>query len=588
LFYVLETKNIKTLTDSELVDPQVYNLWAARINASSVSIDDICLLLGSSRLSEAALRCAMLSMEALRWDLVNSYLREARLRSGIKDVRIAISVYEGLRELDLSRLEGRVNSLDGPATVIKVFEDALQRFEDLPVRRPFTLEQEFHALLGIANVHHKRRSWDEALTYASKAVGLAKTLEVPQLVTKARAVIVNLLTNAGRFMEAQAENLRILAEHPPESAPYRNLTLDAELKFRFGFFNEALEVAQSTQIPLEDRLRITDFYALLLGRFDPGKTPTVRNKFVPLLGGVRELVALNGAVPNSANEVAVVRNAAAIMRSLPTLSEFPSSAEKALDTLVRVKAKLITGEYSLAAAICARYKDETREKDILVALGMALKVEVCLHIHADRHVSFAESVHHLRDVVDAFEKYSFASGAGLARFLMYWTPITAAFLTVIPEAPPHFAEARHSILRTQKGNAFVYNTQIPNVVAIEQVLLGFGLNLRLHAIDTPNLNERQKSQRDRLLIQNGEAPYWRPVISMGLVAYGLMRLALETGEVRYQMLARALYEQYGLFPKTSAQFATSLQEAIRAAYQRLFDGMTTLDGFVDEVSRLRG
>jgi len=264
------------LTHAQLVDPGAFHDWVSKLSVSAENISDLCDQVARDHSAEASLRCAFLAIQVDRWDLVNRYLLDARLNNGPDDVQVAITVLESRRELALSRIEDRVSSVDGPANVIGALLEARKRFQLFPKRRLFTLEQEFFCLLAIANVHHKRREWDASLAILSEALGLAKTLAVPPLVAQAHGMIVNSLTHAGRFSEASEENERILAAGADQRLLSSNFQSNSEIRFRFGAFDEAMQILQSIDMPADAKRNAFDFFDLFRGRFDPSRTPEGR------------------------------------------------------------------------------------------------------------------------------------------------------------------------------------------------------------------------------------------------------------------------------------------------------------------------
>jgi hypothetical protein len=580
---------LATITHDELVSPKAFHDWASHMPPTPEGLQAACRAIAQHASPEASLRCAHLALKLMAWSEVNAYLLEARLRAngGHEDLPSAIRVLESLRELSRSRAENRVTSSDGPANVLALLERVRSDLGSIRETRPFSLEHEYRALLGIANVYHKRGEATEALLYAEEALGLANTLEVPFLISNARAIIVSLLVNAGRFTEAHAENVRLQDQRDEQIPMERDLLADAELKFRFGFFEEALQIVQAQEIAPNQREQTRDFYRVMLGTFDPRQTPVARPKFAGFLLGLRELIALNGTVITSASEQHVTRVATAIMQALPREDEFPSGGQRALRAFLTAKARLLRRDYTLVASSLEHQVQSTDEPDVFIALVAAVKLESSMHPQLNPYISLSQRLESLRRIIDRFERYSFASKAGLARLLTYWTPLAAAFLALLPEPPGCFLAAQTLVLRTQQGMSFVHDVQIPNVVAIEQVLLGMGLNLRLLAVDTPNLNERQKTQRDTLFATNGEALYFRPVVSVGLIVYALVRLAHEKCDPQYREWAITLYRQFGLFPNSNANYANHLQATVAEAFNELLSTTGSLEKFVLEITSLR-
>ncbi len=572
---------------SQLIDPQAFHAWLTDQKPSSETVDFVCDLIAHDSSGEASLRCAMLALDYQRWDLANEYLRQARKKGGHEDVGIAANVYECRRELRLARLEDRVSSTDGPANTIGALQEARKRFEQMSNKRDFTLEQEFFCLLAISNVHHKRCEWDKALAVISEALGLAKTLEVPQLISRARSLIVNYLSHSGQIAAAEKANQEVLRESEHNDFLGRHQHIAASIRFLFGSFSEALQIIETAEISNEDKKNLDDFFQLLLGRLHPAYSPHIQQKYEWLGQGFQKLAAIKEMAPITSNEANIVRCANAITQLFQREIEFPGALERCFHTFLKASARLILREYTLAGFILSQYEVPEGEPDISVALVAALRLELCLQIHSLDYFSMQQSLRDLQLIVKSFDRYSFSSSAGLAQFLGYWTPLATAFLSVLPNANPHFVFASKAILKIESSGAFAHAIQIPNKYASEQVLMAHGISLRRNSITVPNLNAREQAQRDALRVMNGEAPYWRPVLSVGPIAYGLMRLARETGNDEYARHACALFQQFELFPKSKTDFAEHLQVAVLDAYNRLFNGFTTLEGFVDEIVRLR-
>lgn len=575
------------LTHAQVIDPSAFHAWWTTAEVTTGNVESVCRDIDGLQTAEAALRCSMLARDCARWDLVDHYLLQADLRPGPEDVRIGVLIQGCFRELALSRVEGRVSSLDGPANVLGALLSARERLDGLTSRRLFTLEQQYHCSIALSNVFHKRREWDEAAKFVSQAIIVAKNLNVPRLISYGRTLIIIYLTHEGKIEEAEQRNQELLKSDSGSVQLDYNESVSAEIRFRFGCFAEARTIIESSRLESASKQNVFDFFDLMLGRLDPDRSPSGQAKFAAIRQGVRELISINGICPISSNDTHISRLAGDIFELFPKDEEFPGSVERAVSVFLKAKSRLLLRQYALAAVIAETFKSMDANPDVFAALVAALKIEICLHVHDIQNVSIGHCLHDFRLIAESFDRYSFSSSVGLAQFIRYWTPLTAAFLAVLPDANTHFGAASQAILKIESAGAFAHTLQIPNKYASEQVFASHGISLRRNSITVPNLNAREQSQRDALKVMNGAAPHWRPVLSIGPITYGLMRLARETGNDEYARHARALFQQFGLFPKSKTDFAEHLQNAVVDAYNRLFNRFTTVEGFVDEIVRLR-
>jgi tetratricopeptide (TPR) repeat protein len=574
------------ISNAELFDPDFYYRWIDAQVIEKASWKDICSQINHLKSAIAYVRSAMVALHFDAIDESSQFLLNARISSESEEIRLAIIILECFRELKTSRLEEKVSSVDGQSNVLAILKECKSKLVRLKNRTMFGLEQEYLCLRYIANCYHKQRDEDQALTYAQEALLLSKTMRNTYLTRGIRAIIVNLLINAGRLAEANREN-QIMLNDKNNKSLQKNIQFDAEIKFSFGYFDEAFEILENSEIPHAYKAQATDFYSLLIGRFNPSMVVEELGKYNQIAEGLKILAQIHEIYPSASNQNEVDVLCSKLLTRVNHNVEFPSSSEKSLNIFLKSKARVLQREYGSAELAISGYRSENVEHDIFDALISAMKLEISLSPTDLQYLSVEKSLSEVLTVLRAFRGYSFASMHGLSNFLNFWTPTASAFLSLDEFGNEFFPLGNEAILRTQSGLAFVHGVQIPNALAIERALVNLGITLRLHGIESPNLNANQRAQRDQLRVLRGNTHVWRAVISASLIVLGFLKLHCETGDFRYYAKAKSVFEQYGIFPEINSNYAISLRKSIHESFERFFLNKLTFTGLMDEVVKIR-
>jgi hypothetical protein len=573
------------LNTSQLLDPRIYYPWLyLQVKDDALRL---CSQINKLGTAIASLRCAMIMAHFGFYDEISDYLLEARLKSNEEDIRLSIIIVECLRELLLARRENRVKHNDGQENVIHLLHDVKKRLENIKNRRIFTIEQEFLVVRYMSNYHHKRRERQDALTLANEALGIAKTMQINELIDAMNSTNVNLLIHSEQFIRAFKENQQIINSSTKTKSISAHLKFDAELRFTFGFFNDALKLLEQPEIPSDYRNMATAFYQLLrwidvgfeLEEFDPKESP--------LVYGMRGLFEIYKIYPNISGSKERFTIANLVLSKLEPNSDYLNISEEIILLSIQTKAKIIVGDYNGAEFFLLKLKFKGEEFDIFHILKKSLELEVALYIFDSQYLKIKNILADIRNMFDYFEHSKIASISGICEFIAQWSPRAAVFLSFLPDFPTALSDYRKSIFQFKDNSSYVFGQQIPNSIALDLILENFGIITRLHGLKTAATKGEDLKKREILKEKMGQNSIYKQTVSVGNVIFGLLRLYEETKDGSLVSQAKTLYVQYGLFPTSKSDHADHLKSEIVLKYERFLSGFLTLNGFIQDMIRLR-
>jgi hypothetical protein len=243
-----------------------------------------------------------------------------------------------------------------------------------------------------------------------------------------------------------------------------------------------------------------------------------------------------------------------------------------MDRWLRGLAHLWLGETGLAGMTIADARVEAREWLDIRLLLAGLRLELALHIADPGVVTVRQAEEELREVFADAASLPLASRSGLAKRLMRWHPLAAAYSAVMPNPLRELIEARDSILR-QGRNIVAYGVVLPHAYAAECILRAFGFDSWRRSFTMPRLNTAMLRQRDALKIYYGKVPYVRPVVCGAQLCLGLLKAS--EGRAAYMEAASNVEREFGLVSVPRSGYGKFPLERIQYALHGLFRGMTS-------------
>ena len=466
-------------------------------------------------------------------------------------------------------------------------ELTLNKLREAPKVSTLGFEAEVRLHFALCNAHQQLGEFAEALTHASKALLIAENLNLPFTKTSALAFVSCCLNGLGKFSECYALSAKALDSFPATGSQSIREEFQrhmANTLFSMGdhyggidLLNEMLFANPSLEWAHSEKLLWHGLIGESMGQTVPQFEHEWASLYNWLLEAMFNLIQV-GALPNTSTFQAAraeyFKQTVEICRPGAIIRDDWSGTIGAWASSI---AYLGLGEFSLAGhALRGLRFDHFKEYlDIRLWLAAA-RLELSLQLNDPLIQTPKQSETELRSIFEDAASLPYASRRGLAQRVKRWHPIVAAYCAVMPNPIPEFQDATEMILRI--GNpSTVYGLPMPPVYTCELVLRGLRVAERMFT-QAP-LNKHQISQRDQLMGDYGGMPYWRPVVSAAHIAFGLIKVG--NGAPEYIKTARALVADFGVIPKTKADYAQGYIELLENLMRKLLEEVIDPAEFAD-------
>lgn len=572
----------KGLLHVDLNNGTAFEAWLQDARINGLSLEETIDILETNNTPLALLRAStlVLDLPGNNTEKIRKLALGARMSGGenLTAFTDALLAYASLR--DIRATEGSSDA-GGVSALIPGLELTLSKVKEAPKASTLGFEAEIRLHFTLSNAYQQLGKFAEAMTHASKALLLAESLNLPLMKAASLACVSVCLNGLGRFSECYRLLETGLKKFPAggsQSIKEEFQRFMANTLFSMGdhygglklldemlFVNPSLEWARSEKL----------LWHGLIGE-DMGRTvPQFEHEWASLYNWLLEalfnLVQV-GALPDTSafqdvrtevfQKVVEICKPGAVIRDLWT---------ETLEAWASSLAYMKLGKFSLAGHVLSKVRFDHLEEFLDIRLWLAAaRLELSLQLNDPLIQSPAQSEAEFRSVFKDAEKLPYASRKGLAQRVKRWHPTVAAYCAVMPDPIPEFRDATEMILRIGNPNT-VYDLQIPPVYACELVLRGLRVADR-QFVHAP-LNKYQIDQRDKLMGNYGGMPYWRPVVSGGHLAFGLIKVG--RGALEYVKAAKTLVADFGVMPTTKAEYAQG--------YVKLLNGLTAelLEGTID-------
>ena len=375
----------------------------------------------------------------------------------------------------------------------------------------------------------------KAITVAKEMILLAMVARVPEMVERARAYYRSALAHAGRYHEDLTERLRTLQKLTPADRTFRReKELLAIAQLNVGDLDGALLTAQAEPCsPLHVSI-IQAFRGTFYNTDGPLLAEETIGWILKCLGALAEI----DAIPPWRGEAR--RGAALAALEVVRQQQWRSSpTDRPFFAWLAARCRVEVGEYGLARHLVNMVSPLENEDLLSRTLLAGLTLELALTDETFQLQTVMQSEDELRRIFNDARELRHGSAAGLAVVLTRWHPRPAAYMALCPRPIPELLPAAAAVLRCTR-RAEVYGMVLPPLTALDEGLRAFGFPpVQVH------MGSNAKFQRQRLLIQNGDVNYWRPVIVAAHIILGL--LTVNTASHRHT--AERLILEYGLVPE---------------------------------------
>lgn len=486
-----------------------------------------------------------------------------------------------------SRARGHLQSGEAFASL----EAVRCTLNDLRSRHPkssLALEAQFNLHLTLSRLHIAINQFAEAEREASEAAILASSLGLTFGHRAATRAIVHAMRIQGKLAEGFVvlEHLLGTEVYDPYEPPLQGFLL-ADTLYTLGDHGKAIAMLSGFRETLSD----PNFYKSVIVLYEAScgiggleEDFETNNNFAGtyrwLLEALRHLMLVGASHRNSDFDKERARHLRAVIQLTQRGAVVSGPWQDLMERWLRGIAHLWLGEIGLAGFTVADSRIEAHEWLDIRLLMAGLRLELALNISDPTVITVRRSEEDLRQVFSDAVKLPLASRSGLAKRLMRWHPLAAAYGAVMPNPIRDLMEARESILRLGRSST-VYDIKLPHSFAAECILRAFGFDSRRGSFAMPRLNTVMLKQKDLLRITYGRVPYVRPVVSGAQLCLGLMKSA--EGKAGYVEAARNVEREFGLVPSFRSDYGKGQLERIDCVIQGLLSGVTSLKEAVTAV-----
>ncbi len=582
-----DTPELSDLPD--LASPEAFQSWYIEQQAR-FSVQVILKRLGADDSDLARLRYAMICYYATNLEDEFKYYVRLCLDSNDKIITGYAKALLSFKYYQVAFSQGEKHELESTIELIPLMERVLDEFAAMKPS-PFLREAESAVRATLASFYLNKGRLREAEQEAAEALFLAKELKAPLSAMRARQRIMNIHYTAGKIHHTL---VALLGRTDEEKLVHNTFSMYADITLaaaysQLGDRDKALSILRSLrQVHATPRID-----ALLL-----------LYESISATGGLEGAAESSdyGAKPNMWL-VEALRHMI-ISDGQPRLNAHNGKRKEHLEQVLEVTDKVYVNDdwfaimrsWLRATALMKLGRPEEAWRQIAnvptpgqeeydlrllltgVQLELSLKLPLAHLLLKTQHYEEA-----LRKIFSDAEAIPFASPQGIAKLLLRWHPVAAAYGAVMPIGIPQLQKAAEAMLHVGP-TCHLYGITIPPMFACELLLrsLDFDLPFERSFIQA-RLNKRDRAKRETILLTRyGSVPYWQPVISVVQLLYGLAQA--QENKIAYQDAALSLIRRYGLVPHTDAIYEYApLLPKIEEATNGLLANRYTTKGFAQTV-----
>lgn len=457
----------------------------------------------------------------------------------------------------------------------------LRQLQEAPFS-PFSREVSCSIYMGLALGYAMQGKLQDALEAVSTGWYWAKQVNVPFCLERARSMQVGTLIEAGQVGEAltvlQAPEVSVVSQTTATQA--YNIRVQGFLLSQMGRYDEGIALLkQSLPGPnevegglLQNQLQRLK---LLWGTGGLEATQQVEDRSEvegQLAKSLKGLLRAKAEPPWGTFRQAQQEHLNAVLRiwAHPRQPQSYNWA-KSISSWMQALAYLWLDHPDRALAILEEAHPQSEQALDLNLLHAGAELEVALQLKQPT-TSLENALERLRSVFFSARNRDIASPEGLAKRLIFWHPLGAAFAAVVPHGIRELQGALEAVLRVGVQNT-IHGHVIPPALATELSLRALHFDTNRHVAFTQADLGRSRAKRRLLQVKQDEYEYYAPVLSVASLVYGLVKLD-ESNR------ARTLYRDFGVAPVSAAEYKMQpVLENVNRAVQALLDKTLSVEAF---------